>query len=204
MSNRKGYIEWIPRVSDIVSFVYPFSWTNSELRFIEYVESFDIPHYEYMKKASELWTTIHNLIDSSIRNIEIITSDYKWYIDSSKKFIEDYKLEVIESEKYILIPDTYQWTIDLVWRISEEDWIIDWKTYWLAKKFFGLPIWKYRKPYDKLKKASLQLSLYWKALWINNIWVVELLEDWYFFHKLKRVDDNTLNDILISYKKFLW
>lgn len=56
--------------------------------------------------------------------------------------------------------------------------MIDWKSYGLAKKLLGVGSTAYSVPYDKLKKAALQLSLYAYAVrpefMIRQAFVIEL------------------------------
>jgi len=94
----------------------------------------------------------------------------------------------------------YQWTIDLVAEIDGEKWVLDWKTYGLAKHKFNIPISEYKKPSDKLKKARLQLSLYALAKWIKKIWVIELTETGYHFHPLELYPPKELKKMIEEYR----
>ena len=151
-----------------------------------------------MKCASESWTEIHLSLEKFIKWIEYVPK-FPSYTNAWIAFLEEYNVSNIETEKYILT-DRYQWTTDMVWDIWWKKWVLDWKTFWITKSILWIvSSWKYRKPYDKLKKASLQLSLYAYALWISHIWVIELMDWEYRFHKLKRIKDWELDKILDNY-----
>jgi hypothetical protein len=94
----------------------------------------------------------------------------------------------------------YQGTIDLICKIWKKKYVVDWKTWGLAKVNFWLKN-DYRKPYEKLRKARLQLSLYAHSQWIKNIAIVELQEDSYHFHELKLIPKKELN---LTLKMYLW
>lgn len=219
------YIEWVDRVSDIVSFVYPFKW-ESKKRYIEWVynsiwdqvqytweydtdkarklvaefpefaEKYDVWRMiecedEYIKEACDVWTYIHlqleyymlwnldHIDDTKYVHNETLQYWYR-YIDKLKEKYPNIKWlpEQVVRDKY----NRYQWTIDLI-RVDEETktvWLYDWKTWWIAKHKYWLSN-TYRKPYDKLKKLSLQLSLYaetyrqkwYKIWWIYWVWIHE-------------------------------
>ena len=167
----------------------------------------DIPVNEYMKVASEAWTHIHLWLDNYINWLEESFSEYephtKEYISHWIDFLIKEKVAPISTEEYIAT-NRYQWTIDLVAWIDWEQWVLDWKTWWIAQEILGTkwPKWKYKKPYAKLKKATVQLSLYAYAKWIKNIWVVELEVDGYHFHPLELVPDDELDLILKEYEEY--
>ena len=84
--------------------------------------------------------------------------------------------------------------------INWEKWLLDWKSYWLAKEKFNLPN-NYKKPYDKLKKARLQLSLYNRALkYKYKLAVVELTPSGYYFHVLEQLPKEELEELIFLYK----
>jgi hypothetical protein len=91
-------------------------------------------------------------------------------------FLKNGEYEVVETEYYVKNKD-YQGTIDLiVKRLKDNKYgILDYKTYGLAKDKFGIEK-VYRKPYDKLKKASLQLSLYSNIIKKYNIEFLGIIE----------------------------
>lgn len=97
-------------------------------------------------------------------------------MEAGIKFVNDYGVKFVSTETYLSC-ESYQGTCDAVVEIEGETWIIDWKTFFLAKEKFGIERGKYKKPSDKLKKARLQLSLYGEVLGIAKLAVVELMPD---------------------------
>lgn len=192
-----GYTPWLPRVSQIVESVFPFTW-NARERFHYWLRDNGIEVEDYMREASEWGTLVHKALEDYLHWKRTRHKKYKNLIDWGVQFIKDSWLNCIATEDYIRTKD-YQWTIDLVAEVDGEEWILDWKSYWLAKTKFQLPN-TYKKPYDKLKKARLQLSLYAHAKWIKNIGVVELTEEGYHFHVLELIPIEEINKILIEYK----
>lgn len=195
-----NYEQWLPRVSQIVEFKFPFEG-NAKMRFQDWLMSNDIREDDYMKEASEWGTYVHKSLEDYMDGIPFTWRKYSKIVKAWIKFIEDTWIKKLSTEHYIKT-SRYQWTIDLVAEYWEEVWILDWKTFWLAKHKFWLPIPKYKKPYDKLKKARIQLSLYARAMGIKNIWVVELEVDGYHFHPLELVPDDELDLILKEYEEY--
>ena len=70
----------------------------------------------------------------------------------------------------------------------------------MAREACGIPEGEYRKPYDKLKKTALQLTLYARILKIPNIAVVEIRKDGYRFYELEMVPEETVKLILKEFK----
>lgn len=198
------YKEGLPRVSAIVESLYPFEWSYAEWRFHEWVKSYDYSVKEYMDTASIAWTEIHLGMEKFI-NWEEFESSYPSYIEGWKMFLQENNVIPIEVEKYIAT-DRYQGTIDLIAEIDWELWLLDWKSYWCAQDILWIrkKPYKYVKPYSKLLKASLQLSLYAEPENIINIWVIELSIDWYHFHKLKRKTKEELDSAVDYYYKNIW
>ena len=193
-----NYIDWLPRVSQIVESVYPFEG-NSRMRFESWLMANDIDLRDYMEEASSWGTYVHKALEDYLDWIPFKGKKYKKFVAWWIKFLKDTWVKKLFTEHYISTED-YQWTIDLVAEYNWEKWILDWKTYWLSKHKFWLPIPKYKKPYDKLKKAKLQLSLYAYAMGIKNIWVIELTEEGYHFHPLELVPLDEVKKILINFK----
>ena len=195
------YRDGIARVSEIVSSLHPFVGTEAETRFHSWLASKNISVDEYMRVASEAWTDIHAWIEAFI-NWNQFESEWIRWIEFGVNFLRDYNVTPVSCEVYTST-DTYQWTIDLIAIIDEEKWIIDWKSWWIAQVILGTHSekWKWRKPYDKLKKAEIQLSMYAYATWIENIAVVELALDWYHFHKLKKVNKKRIDDAVSEFYK---
>lgn len=201
-SSTGRYKKNIPRVSNIVEFHFPFEWED-KMRFLNWLADYKIKPEEYMEEASSWWTYVHKALEDYLDWKEFKWRKYEWFVRAWIRFIEEFWIVKIYTEHYICTK-YFQWTIDLVaedkdWNI----WLLDWKTYWLAKTKFWLWGWAYKKPYSKLKKAALQLSLY--AFWLNNpnlkwIAVIELCEDeTYHFHELKRVEDSELVKMVLDY-----
>lgn len=122
-------------------------------------------------------------------------TEYVNRIESAISFIKDKDVKFESCETYVVCED-YQGTADAVALIGGKRWVLDWKTYGLAKDKFGIPQGKYRKPSSKLKKASLQLTLYARLLDAEKIGIVELTEDGYVFHELEKVPEETVRLIL--------
>lgn len=199
-----SYKKYLPRVSDISSFIYPFEGKDKEW-FINRLQSKWIQEDEYMKISSEWGTFIHKQMELYLLWKKVSKNTKFWaYIDSWIKLLEDKKIKAVACEEYVLW-EWYQWTIDLIAEYKWESWIMDFKTFWLAKEQFWL-WWRTKKPTDKLKKAELQLSLYAELKWIENIAVIEITSEWAYFHKLEKYPKEKINKIVqdfwINYNKF--
>lgn len=197
MSAPKNYKEWIPRVSSICEFIYPFHWESKD-RFHWWLERNYISLGEYMREASTWGTYVHLAMETYGKTWKWRWKKYTSIVNSGIQFYNDFNVRLIEAERYVSCKD-YQWTTDAIAEIDGKKWILDWKTYWLAKLKWNIES-TYRKPYDKLKKARLQLSLYARLLWIENIWVVELDKNWYHFHPLELLSEKEIKEILLLYK----
>lgn len=190
----KWYKKWIPRVSSVVEFVFPFEGYAKE-NYLRWLQRNNISEKDYIKEACDVWTYIHQKMETYMLGLDKEESDvieahksevYWWrkYIKKLKKKFPWIKwvTEEVVIDKYW----RFQGTIDLV-RINEdtkEVWLYDYKSYEVARKRWGLPI-KLRKdgtpprPTNKLKKVSLQLSLYaetykqkgYKVKWIYAVWL---------------------------------
>lgn len=215
-----AYVDGLPRVSHIVSSVYPFEG-EAKKRFAAWLKSKGIKLDHYMNIANSYGTAIHLWLERYIigQNIEqecsvennekdINMSTYEphltKYVSYGKQFLKEERVTPIHTEHYICVDKRYQGTIDLIGEIDWEKWVLDYKTFWVAQEILWTkwPTWRYKKPYDKLKKATLQLSLYALPLWIKNIWVVELAEHWYEFHKLKIMTQEEIDIIIKNY--YIW
>lgn len=226
MSLPEWYLEGIERVSNIVSFVYPFEgdWKDRYLNWLadkvsqKYKRWFSIPEKDYLEEAQNVWTFVHNQIENFVDSIPLemdnpLFEKHKNEISYWIKFVlslEEWTLlteQVIRDHK-----NRYQWTIDLV-RIDEKNkkvWLYDWKTWWIAKKRWNYwdedrQKWtvpnKIKKPYDKLIKVRLQLSLYaeyYRNLWyeIWGIYCVWLHEDMAIDYKFKVTSSWDIDELL--------
>lgn len=190
----KGYIPWIDRVSNIVSFNFPFEW-NSKEQYLKWLEKNNIPEEEYLEEAQIVWTFVHlqlekylllEPLDLTDRLFNLHKKEIEWWLEFLRDlFIKPWKLlseVVVLDEK-----QRFQGSIDLI-RIDEKTktvWLYDWKTWGIAKKKWWLNN-SPTKNVDKLKKVALQLSLYaevyrqkgykiwWIAvLWLHNDWLIE-------------------------------
>lgn len=181
------YIEWIPRISNIVEFYYPF-WGYAEDNYKKWLKSHWIEEEEYLEEAQNVWTFVHLQIEKSILWEKLDIKDELY--DKHSLTIEHWLdfAESLSKQQWDLMPEVvvhdnknrYQWTIDLV-RIDEKTktvWLYDWKTWWIAKERYWLKN-EAKKPVDKLKKVALQLSLYaetyrqkgYSIWWIYVVWV---------------------------------
>lgn len=191
-----SYQSNLPRVSQIVEYAYPFWWEGRD-RFLQWLGERGISYSEYMEEASEGGRYVHSKLEQYVLTGEKKYKKYASYISWGIDFLYDYKVRPIATEHYVKCKD-YQWTIDLIWRIGKKKYILDWKSYWLAKDRWGLR-WDYKKPYDKLKKARLQLSLYARIEKVNNIAVVELTPNGYHFHELELVPEEELSALIVEF-----
>jgi len=244
----EGYIKWIERVSNVVSFLFPFKGEDKK-RYIEWVYkslspiiefswdfdnqkardliaeypefvwlNYNIGHMValealYIKEAQEVWTTIHSHMENYI-----LWNANDWCIDSPETDFGIKYISQLKEEGYTYIAEKvirdknnrFQWTIDLV-QIDEDTktvWLYDWKTWWIAKERFNLPN-KYRKPYSKLKKVALQLSLYaeyfrqkgYTIWWIYAVW---LHHTWAYEYPLKLWTTDEINSLLEKFIKRDW
>ena len=193
------YKEGVPRVSQIVETIFPFAWEDRK-RFEQWLDKHNVPLEAYMKEASEGGTAVHKALETiMMKGSGSIQPRWASFVSSGKQWLEDMEVKPISIEKYVIAEDeSYQWTIDLIAKLGRKTYIIDWKTYGLAKHAYGLfnEEAKYKKPYDKLKKATLQLSLYAHACGVRNIAVVELLTTGYKMHILNRMSRKEIDIIL--------
>jgi len=217
----KWYIDWIPRVSDIVSFIFPFKGEDKR-RYKEWLYGKWINDKIYLKEAQDVWTFVHQQLENYL-NWEEQETKHKLYslhkkeIDNWIKFIKDIKKKYKKKDwwKYVAEPVLldeywrYQGSSDLVLinNKKKEVVVIDWKTFWIAKKRWNLPN-KYKKPYDKIKKGKLQFSLYGYTFiqqWykVNELILVYLRDDDYYAYQLEQEDISSLDNILTLYKQHL-
>ena len=197
-NNPSNYSATLPRVSQIVEFFFPFNG-DARSRFHDWLYRNNIDVDEYMKEASEGWTYVHSKLEDYMAWIKYTWRKYKWFVEWGIQFLKDFNVVPVYMEHYVCNTH-YQWTIDLIWEINWQKWIIDWKTYGLSKYKFNLPIPEYKKPYDKLKKARLQLSLYALAMKIKKIGVVELTPTGYYFHELVPYTSAELKTMIKEFK----
>lgn len=224
MNLPEWYIDWITRVSSIVSYVYPFKGTDAEIRYLDWLadnvnpkwkRGFAINPQEYMDEACNVWTYVHlqmeNYIewkkpDKRTKNYKLHKNEIDWWIKYIDKLKELYPKAIWKPEQIVRDEfDRYQWTIDLI-RIDEGNktvYLYDWKTFWIAKKKWWLPN-KYKKPSQKLVKLSLQLSLYaniyiqkWYKIW--GIYGVYLHESGCYEYKLNQWTTDDINIVLARY-----
>lgn len=197
-NNPTNYINGLPRVSSIVEFLYPFHGESKD-RFHSWLEKYQISLVDYMKEASSWGTYVHKAMEVFWITWKWRWKKYKDIVNSWIQFYYDKWVKLIEAEKYIKCKE-YQGTLDWIVTIDWEEYIIDWKTYGLAKMKYWISS-TYRKPYDKLKKAKLQLSLYNRALkYKYKLAVIELTEDWYYFHPLEQLPKTELEEVLLLFK----
>jgi len=200
------YIKWITRVSELVSFAFPFAWTEEEKRYKEWLVSKGINEVDYHKEACDVWTFVHLQMEKSVLGKELDKNDVLYKLHSAEiegwlTFIKESAFTNIQTEVYCRDKhNRYQGSIDLLATNKEGKRIlIDWKTFWIAKKKWLLNN-NSAKPYSKLKKVALQLSLYAKALWnIDEIYMVWLHEKWTFVFKLDITPDKELEALLTRY-----
>lgn len=213
------YVKNVRRVSDLVSFVYPFEG-NSKERYEGWLSSKGILNDDYMDVAQTHWTYIHQVMeDYMLWKEEIIWKLHKVHsneIEEWKKYIDDLKARFPDTkwvpEAYVIDnKNRFQGTADLVRINWNKVFLYDYKTYEIAKKHFNLPQklnknWTPPKPTDKLKKVSLQLSLYaetYKQLWyeIGWIYLVWIHSSWVHEYEAELYSSEKLEEII---KEFLY
>jgi len=207
MSLPEWYKEGITRVSSLVEHKFPFEGTNAQERYLGWLQKNWIKEEDYHREACDVGTFVHLQMENYIMNEPLYEEDFLYNkhvreIEAWIRFMKEYKLTDMQTEIYCCDEyNRYQGSIDL--SAITADWkkvLIDWKTWGIAKKMFGLPN-RTTKPYSKLKKVALQLSLYAKALWdIDEVWVVWLHEEGYFIYKLDMVPDNELEELILSHQ----
>lgn len=192
------YIDVIPRVSNIISFIFPFEW-NSKEGYERWLSSNNINQDAYLSEANKVGTLIHNAMEGYIlswkkTNNKLHQSEIDWwyqYIDQIRKKYKEEDWWKYLPEYYVRSEDLlFQWTIDLliINDSLQRAILIDWKTWGVAKKAFNLPN-KYTKNYWKLKKVGWQLSYYAetikaKGYEIEDLQVVILHEEWTYSYSL--------------------
>ena len=211
----KWYTKWVPRVSTIVSFVYPFIWTEYEKCYLQWLSKHNIDEKEYIDKACSVWTFIHKCLEDKLNSIvtnkkTLLYTKYKKtitnWIDYINTLQKKYKNDTFISEPFIIDKNKrYQWSVDLVRedKKNKQVFIYDYKTWWIARADYWLKN-KYSKPYSKLKKVSLQMSLYcetyrqkwWTIWWIYAVW---LRKDKYVEYKLDIIETKELDTILKNF-----
>lgn len=209
------YKDWIDRVSNIVSFVFPFDW-EWEMRYREWLEKLWINEEEYLSSSQELWTEVHNNIENFINNENVyITNDTADEIEHWINYIKSLSISDIWTEKYIKdVHSRYQWTCDLLYKDKEGNYYLkDWKTYKINQKRFPqiwvADDWKIPPvPKHKKDKVQLQMSLYAKALyeseWILVKWIslLYLHKNWLKEIELEIISFEEINSILRDYLKY--
>lgn len=221
MSLPEWYIEWVERVSNIVSFKFPFKGTNAETRYLDWLADnvnpkrkrwFAIAPQDYMDEACSVWTFIHLQMEkySLWKRLQKSKPLYKIHereIDHWVKFIDKLTEKYPDAkwlpEQVVRDKDNrYQWTIDLI-RVDEKNktvYLYDWKTFWIAKKKWNLPD-EYKKHTHKLKKLALQLSLYaetyrQKGYKIGWIYWVCLHRTWCYEYELDLYTTDEIDALL--------
>lgn len=195
----KHYSKEVPRVSSIVAFKFPFEGTESEGYFHKWLASKGISVKEYMKEAENAGTFIHSKIEEFILTGKKYSwNKYKELLSNAYEFIEWLQLSKEKTEVYFC-NDEMQGTCDLLANYNGKRYIIDWKSYFIAREKFWLEI-PTKRPTDKLKKAQLQLSLYAKHFKVKNIAVVLLKSTGAELIELERIPNKELNKIIDEYK----
>jgi len=213
MSLPPNYKEGIERVTNIVSFVYPFNWTEWETRYKNWLRNNWIEEDKYLKGAQDMWTTVHECLEKHILNEwnDVDTSsdefiEVKDEIEHWRKWINELWYEQIETEMYVREKyERFQWSVDLLY--TDKEWKIvlaDWKTYWIVKKRYDLPN-KFIVATDKKKKVRLQMSIYAYALaqqWvkIDRLEILFLHEEGIKVIELSLYTDKEIEEILTNYE----
>lgn len=214
----EGYIKGVARVSDIVSFVYPFEWEGKN-RYLQWLKKVNVNENEYLTTAQHTWTYIHQVMEDYVNGEPLNrnpndSQTVKDTIDWGLKYIDAVKAKYTKRKWYTLVAEPvlrdaenrFQWSSDLVviHEGRKEIIVIDWKSFGIAKSFFNLPN-NYKKPYDKIKKGRLQFSLYGetykqKGYSVIDLVLVYLHKDWAYPYSLEQYTTEELDIILEAYK----
>lgn len=193
-----NYSPSLPRVSEIVEWAYPFTGEARE-RFEDWLWRKDISYEDYMREASSWGRYVHNALETYAKTGEFKGKKYKDLVGFGIQWWRDSGAKLVEAEKYLSCKD-YQGTCDAIVEIDGEKVIIDYKSYSLAKRKFGIETLKYKKPSEKLKKARLQLSLYGRVLNIKKFAVLELTQFGYKYYPLEPLDKKELDKVLKGFE----
>lgn len=206
-----SYWKWVTRVTEIVSFVFPFKWTDWEARYKKWLADKGIEEKEYMQAAQELWTFIHNNIENYINWKEVDTSsplynECKKEIDSAIEWLsiispEEIYPEVFVKEKNLIC----NWTIDLLYK---KDWkwrLGDWKNFWKAKQRWGLthsPL----VPTAKKKKVGIQMNIYayilrQAGIIVEAIELLSLTDEGLKIVELEIMTDKEIETIFLAFQR---
>lgn len=213
------YKKGVPRVSELVSFVFPFNW-NAKERYLKWLREKNIDEPTYLLTSQTIWTYIHQHMEDYINwiitpkeddkeNEKVISCIKHWkeYIDTIKKTYTKQKGWKLVAEPHLLDEkERWQGSSDLV-LINEKKKsviIIDWKSFWIAKSFFSLSN-SDKKPYDKIKKWALQFSFYWevyKQQWykVEKLILVYLHHNWAFPYELEQKSTEELESVYYAFK----
>ena len=218
------YIEGIPRVSDIVSFVHPFKGTDWEKRYKDWLQKIWVDENLYLAKAQEVGTYVHQWMEDYIndvkpvRNESIHTEVVDYTIRNGIEYIDELYAIYGEERDFVAEPvlqdeeGRYQWSSDLVLihKTKKKVIIIDWKSFGISKSFFidkttkRPPPNKYSKPYPKIKKGQLQFSLYGntyiqKGYEVEKLILVYLHTDKAYAYEMEQMSSDELDTILTAF-----
>lgn len=205
-NNNEWYLEWIPRVSNLVSYIYPFKWTEDERRYINWLIDKWIDKDEYLWWANELWTFVHKQLEqhSLWKKIDKKNKLYKEVnklIDNGIMFLRG--VSDIKNEVY-LSDDRIQGTTDIIYRYWWKLCLWDYKTYWVVKRRYWLDN-KFKVDTGKRKKVQLQLSFYaylYEKIYnekIEEIHLVYLHDEWYKIITLDIIPKEEIEKIIDNY-----
>lgn len=205
-NNNEWYLEWIPRVSNLVSYIYPFKWTEDERRYINWLIDKWIDKDEYLWWANELWTFVHKQLEqhSLWKKIDKKNKLYKEVnklIDNGIMFLRG--VSDIKNEVY-LSDDRIQGTTDIIYRYWWKLCLWDYKTYWVVKRRYWLDN-KFKVDTGKRKKVQLQLSFYaylYEKIYnekIEEIHLVYLHDEWYKIITLDIIPKEEIEKIIDDY-----
>jgi len=213
----EGYKKGVPRVSDIVSYIYPFEGEGKR-RYQQWLKRVNVNEQDYLSEAQTIGTYIHqhmedycNWIESEVGHTcpiidETIEKGFTYIDEVKKQYTKAKGREMIAEPVLLDEQERFQGSSDLVLVNKKKNSVvvIDWKSFWIAKARFSLPN-KYKKPYDKIKKGRLQFSLYaetyrQKGYKIEDIILVYLHQDWTFDYPLELYTSAELDKILTEFK----
>ena len=211
----ENYKEGIERVSNIVSYKFPFKWTEDEKRYKDWLYKNNIREELYLKYAQDMWTLVHNALEEYIlywrTDIWILHKEGVFLeYDAWAEWLDTLSPREIYTEKYVCdSKNRYQWSCDLLYQDKEWKWVLaDYKTYGICKKRFPQLKPKETIPAiatKKKKKVQLQMSLYAKALYetegikVDRIELLYLHEHWMKLIEFPITPDKEIEELLTSY-----
>ncbi len=211
MSLPPNYKKWIERVSNIVSFVFPFKWTPDERRYKEWLYKNNIDEKSYLNDAQTMWTFVHLQLENYIDWKDVDKEDVMWEENKQEiihwiEFLDNLSADEYQTEVYVRDKEErFQGSLDLLYKKDGKTILADWKTFGICKKRYWLNN-KYTIPTKKRKKVELQMSIYayaMKQAWtpIDELQLLFLHTDGCKVVSFKPLPDEEIEALIIAYKE---